>query len=75
MSPVKKTGQSLFCIFITIDHNLGMVMYVQVDSLETTLEKVKKLGGKVVIRPIGERYAAFADPEGNVIGIWTPEKK
>ena len=54
---------------------LGVVVYVQVDSLGATLEKVKRLGGKVVLRPIGGRYAAFTDPEGNIIGIWTPEKK
>jgi predicted enzyme related to lactoylglutathione lyase len=52
----------------------GVLVWVLVDSVEVTLEKITKAGGEVV-SPIspqheGEAVAAFRDPAGNVLGIF-----
>lgn len=51
------------------------IFYVAVDDLAATLEKVNSLGGKTLVPPMeipddGGSFAWFADPEGNVIGIY-----
>ena len=52
----------------------GPVIVVDVDSIETSLEKIAGLGGTTVVgkTPVGDMgFAAyFTDPEGNVIGLW-----
>ncbi len=51
----------------------GLLMYVMVDSVEATLKAVVANGGTVV-QQIGadapEITARFADPAGNVIGLY-----
>ena len=51
----------------------GVTVYIEVDDPAAYLEKVKGLGGKVVmdvtVIPNRVTMAQFADPEGNVIGI------
>ena len=51
----------------------GLLIYVMVDSVEATCEKVVKNGGEIV-QPIGadapEITARFKDPGGNVIGLY-----
>lgn len=52
----------------------GVTFYLQVDSLEVTLEKIKAHGGAVVVTPMAVdtesfRFAMFEDPECNVIGL------
>jgi predicted enzyme related to lactoylglutathione lyase len=50
------------------------VLYVAVASVEETLKKVQKAGGKVVTPrtaiPGMGAYGRIADPEGNVIGLF-----
>ena len=45
-----------------------------VDSLDVTVDKVRELGGSVVVEitdvPGQGRYAAVTDTEGNEIGLW-----
>ncbi|MEP6889334.1 MAG: VOC family protein [Nitrospirota bacterium] len=52
---------------------------VQTDSIDRTLAAIEKSGGKVVTpkHSIGEWgfMADFADPEGNVLGLWEKGKK
>lgn len=51
----------------------GVVVYVRVDEIEATLARVVELGGRVVEPKVaqGRAYrAAFADPEGNLFGLW-----
>ena len=52
---------------------------VETDSIDKTLEKIKKSGGKVTApkHEIGEWgfMAEFSDPEGNEIGLWENVKK
>jgi len=55
---------------------LGVVVYIEVDDIATILEKVTELGGKVVgpKTPQGSSYRAyFADPSGNMFGLWEEE--
>ena len=51
----------------------GLLVYIMVDSVEATVEKVKANGGEIV-QPIGadapEITARFRDPGGNVIGLY-----
>jgi predicted enzyme related to lactoylglutathione lyase len=50
------------------------VIVIDVDSIDSTLEKVGGLGGSTVAgkTPVGDMgFAAYIkDPEGNVIGLW-----
>lgn len=56
-----------------------VTVYAQVDDIEATLENAEKLGGKTVIpkQEVPEMgwFAWFADPEGNVVGLWKPMSK
>lgn len=59
-------------------HNY-VTVYVQVDDLAASLKKAESLGGKVIVPPqevpdMGH-FAWFADPEGNVLGMWKPMQK
>lgn len=51
----------------------GLLIYIMVDSVATTVEAVIAHGGKIV-QPIGmdapEITARFSDPAGNVIGLY-----
>jgi predicted enzyme related to lactoylglutathione lyase len=53
----------------------GVLTYVMVDSIDTTLQKVAATGGEIVASstPIGASGAAFAtfrDPAGNLLGLY-----
>jgi len=54
----------------------GPVVAVQVDSVDTYLEKVLAKGGKLIMPkmeiPNMGYYAYVADPEDNVFGLWEP---
>ena len=51
----------------------GLLLYIMVDSVAATVEKVIAQGGQIV-QPIGadapEVTARFRDPGGNVIGLY-----
>jgi uncharacterized protein len=50
----------------------GITFFVDVSDLKATLDKVKQLGGRVLVEPVQTgpvTIARFADPEGNVIGL------
>ena len=52
---------------------VGMLVYIMVDSVEKTMELVKKNGGKIV-QEIGKDFpeitARFSDPTGNILGLY-----
>jgi predicted enzyme related to lactoylglutathione lyase len=52
----------------------GPVVVVDVDDIDTSLDKIGGLGGSTVVgkTPVGDMgFAAyFKDPEGNVVGLW-----
>jgi len=51
----------------------GLLLYIMVDNLAATVEAVSTHGGRIV-QPIGvdapELTARFADPDGNVLGLY-----
>lgn len=52
---------------------VGLLIYVMVDSVAETIEKVTAAGG-VIVQPIGgdapEITARFTDPAGNILGLY-----
>jgi uncharacterized protein len=49
--------------------------YVQTDDVTQTLARIEGLGGKTIVPPAAiptGTFAWFADPEGNVVGLWKP---
>ncbi len=53
-------------------------IYVEVDDLQTWLEKAESLGGKTCVPPQvipggNGAFAMFLDPSGNCIGLYQPE--
>jgi predicted enzyme related to lactoylglutathione lyase len=49
------------------------IFYVQVDDVQSYLNKATSLGGKTVVPPVeipNGTFAWFTDPEGNTIGLW-----
>lgn len=53
----------------------GISIYIEVESIEATIEKAEGLGGKCVkgktqISPEYGYYAILTDLEGNQIGLW-----
>jgi uncharacterized protein len=51
----------------------GLLLYVMVDSVAASIETVVAHGGRIV-QPLGvdapETTARFADPDGNVLGLY-----
>jgi predicted enzyme related to lactoylglutathione lyase len=50
----------------------GIVVYFPVDDIDAALARAEKLGGRRVMEPTQtpvSLIAAFADPDGNVIGL------
>jgi hypothetical protein len=51
----------------------GIVIYVMVDSVQETLDRIVDAGGQVVTPSTpqgeGEAFAVFRDPAGNIFGI------
>jgi uncharacterized protein len=52
---------------------VGALVYVMVDSVAETIEKIMDAGGKIV-QPVGmdapEITARFSDPDGNIFGLY-----
>lgn len=52
------------------------MFYVAVDDVEAALQKAESLGGSRVFGPMdvpeGPTIGHFADPEGNVVGLFEP---
>lgn len=52
---------------------LGLVVYILVNDIESTLNRIIEFGGKVVTQkaPVGAGYAAyFTDPNGNLLALY-----
>jgi uncharacterized protein len=58
------------------DFPAAWMTYVNVDSADDTIAKVKANGGAVFVEPMDVmdvgRMAIFADPAGAVLGLWQP---
>jgi uncharacterized protein len=49
------------------------IFYVQVDDVQSYLDKARALGAKTLVPPVqvpAGTFAWFADPEGNTVGLW-----
>lgn len=51
-----------------------VIFYIEVDDPEAMLRKIESLGGKAIV-PVTEvpglvTFAQFADPQGNVVGLF-----
>ena len=53
--------------------DVGMLIYIMVDSVADTIEKVVAAGGEIT-QPLGadapETTARFRDPAGNILGLY-----
>jgi uncharacterized protein len=53
-------------------------VYAQVEDLRATLDQAERLGGKTILPPTevpgGPKLALFADPAGNVTGLFFGQK-
>jgi len=55
-----------------------VLVYIAVDSINETLDKVVKMGGKIVVPKSSENgnfMATFEDPDGNRFGLYEYAKK
>ena len=55
----------------------GVTIYIQVEDLETALEKVENCGGQTLVPPRAipsgrGSFAMILDPSGNCIGLYAP---
>ena len=52
----------------------GPIAYLVVDDLEAKMDAVEQAGGRVLVRSMpfagGGEIGLFADPDGNVLGLW-----
>jgi predicted enzyme related to lactoylglutathione lyase len=52
----------------------GPVAYLVVDDLAGKLDEIEQAGGRVLVRSLpfagGGEIGLFADPDGNVLGLW-----
>jgi uncharacterized protein len=57
---------------------VGLLFYVMVDEIETSIKAIVENGGKIV-QPVGadapEITARFTDPAGNIIGLYQEPAK
>ena len=52
------------------------IFYVQMDDVQSYLDKAGKLGGKTLVPPVEiptGTFAWFGDLEGNTVGLWKPK--
>ena len=52
----------------------GPIAYLVVEDLSGKLDEIEKAGGRVLVRSMpfagGGEIGLFADPDGNVLGLW-----
>jgi len=56
-----------------ISREPGLLIYIWVDRIDATLERIKSQGGEVLKAldlSAGEKIVLFRDPAGNVIGLY-----
>ena len=57
-----------------MDYTNLVIIYIEVDDIQASLEKAESLGGEIVIPPQeipgnASHFAIFCDPSGNRIGL------
>jgi predicted enzyme related to lactoylglutathione lyase len=60
------------------DGKMRVSIYACVEDLKATLDRVERLGGKTILPPTevpgGPKLAMFADPAGNITGLFIAKK-
>jgi predicted enzyme related to lactoylglutathione lyase len=54
-----------------------VTVYIEVDDVRAYLERAEALGGKTLVPPVDipdGTFAWFADPDGNTLGLWRPNR-
>ncbi len=55
---------------------LTVMLRIEGEPLEATLERIARHGGEIALEPVeigtSGRFARFRDPEGNSFGLWQP---
>ena len=55
-----------------------VMLYIEVDDIADTLRKIESQGGSVVVPenpvPGSGHFAWCRDPQGNLFGLWKPER-
>ena len=59
------------------DSTNNVIIYVEIEDIQASLEKVESLGGEILIPPQeihgnASHFAMFRDPSGNKIGLLQP---
>jgi predicted enzyme related to lactoylglutathione lyase len=77
-----RTGADVGGHFNSLGHEPHhyVTFYVMVDDVAAALAKVEAGGGKKIVGPVAmdggsSEFAWFADPEGNVVGLYAEKKK
>ena len=56
----------------------NMALYIDVENLETYVQKIKDAGGKILVErmevPNVGAFSLFEDPDGRVMGLWFQQK-
>ena len=60
---------------LQINANAGVLLYIEVEDIESSLKKIEENGGttgqsKTEIAPEMGFFALFSDSEGNSLGLW-----
>jgi len=56
-----------------VNREPGLLPYIYVEDMDTTVEKIPAFGGEIVSPPFPEgnlTVATFRDPAGNLLGLW-----
>ena len=74
------TGDAVSGHFTTLGHEPYhyTIFYVQVDDVQSYLDKATALGGKMLVPPVdipSGKFAWMQDPEGNTVGLFKPASK
>ncbi|MCG3156295.1 MAG: hypothetical protein DKINENOH_02919 [bacterium] len=52
----------------------GIILYIRVEDIDDTLQRVQQLGGKIIRAKTPDKasgsFALISDPDENVLGIW-----
>ncbi len=59
--------------------NAGVIIYIMVEDIDTTENKIVELGGEIIKSKLPIKgtgiYSQFKDPQGNYLGIFQPLKQ
>jgi predicted enzyme related to lactoylglutathione lyase len=76
--PVEEGTVNMGGIYLRPGPMTGILTYIKVAQIDRVLEKVEKLGGRIVnpkmsVKGVGV-MATILDTEGNMVSLWEPEQ-